>query len=295
MKRTRVLAICIFVLLLSGCSEKYLRIDISNPALGDYLSKYIDENTKIINHTIDTYPPMFPVYYIEERVITADELQQMQEAFDNEFTDYKRIQLSSDGNKIYGEIVGTSSKEYLDMTEGEIEQTAWRVLGLIPFLTGEYEYLGIRSTQTIIDDAGEHPYRVRVSFYRLLDGIRVIGNEHINFYFGPDGLEMIDMELFDYEKKGEMEILSVKDALTRVTMPDDFTIDDGVSETDIGVAETLTIDHIKLVLVNQSSRGCTILQPVFSFSGVAADANGIFKEFISKVVAIPETYTYKGD
>ena len=62
------------------------------------------------------------------------------------------------------------------MTEEELEALAWEEFNKIPFLEGEYEYYGIRGEDTISDSEGKHTTRVLVSFYPVLDGARVIGD-----------------------------------------------------------------------------------------------------------------------
>ena len=78
------------------------------------------------------------------------------------------------------------------------------------------------------------------------------------------------------------------EAESRIKPPDSFTI-----EANFGKANTLQVDNVNLRLVNQYSSGCTILQPVYNFVGTAIKEDGSKAEFISRVIAIPESYTYE--
>ena len=55
----------------------------------------------------------------------------------------------------------------------------------------------------------------------------------------------------------------------------------------------LQVDNVNLRLVNQYSSGCTILQPMYSFVGTATFDDNSQAEFISRIIAIPESYTYE--
>lgn len=57
--------------------------------------------------------------------------------------------------------------------------------------------------------------------------------------------------------------------------------------------DKLQVERVKLLFVNQFYRGCIILQPIYIFIGTAIDIDGDHVEFHSKVIAIPESYTYE--
>ena len=107
-------------------------------------------------------------------------------------------------------------------------------------------------------------------------------------WFDGSGLVEIIIRMYDFEKTGTMDMVALADAETRIKTPDDLSIDDAV-----GTVDTLRVDRVKLLLVNQYSRGCTILQPVYNFIGTATSENGDQAEFKSKVIAIPEAMTYE--
>ena len=85
-------------------------------------------------------------------------------------------------------------------------------------------------------------------------------------------------------------MLSLEDAFDRVKDPDAFSLkSEGTGFS--GEADLLTVERVKLLFVNQYSEGCTILQPVFNLMGTAENETGK-AEFSSKVIAIPDKYTY---
>ena len=85
-----------------------------------------------------------------------------------------------------------------------------------------------------------------------------------------------------------MTLVPMEEAEARIKTPDSFTI-----EANFGKANTLQVDNVNLRLVNQYSSGCTILQPIYSFIGTATFDDNSQAEFISRIIAIPESYTYE--
>ena len=47
---------------------------------------------------------------------------------------------------------------------------------------------------------GDYIESKRVSFRRLIDGVRVIGNDICDLYFDSNGLYDIEIKFYDYEK-----------------------------------------------------------------------------------------------
>lgn len=233
-----------------------------------------------------------PIYTITERSISQEDYQQMQEKLQ---LSNKPVSLTLEGNVVHYNLADYTdfNRGYFNMTDEEIEKLAWETFNKIPFMEGEYEYLGIRNTMRVYYSEGEHVTRVGVSFRRLLDGVRVIGEDSCMLYFDGSGLVEIRIEMYDYKKIGIMDMVSLEDAAARIKTPDSFSVD--INSEEVNIADTLQVDRVKLLLVNQYSEGCTILQPVYNFIGTAALEDGTQAEFSSKIIAIPESYTYESE
>ena len=296
MKQLSVILLC-FAMLLSGCrADKiergiYKRISFESEGLGEE-NESVSENTSVLNKASETFSEHIPIYEIVERNISKEEVQQMAKQLEipdtSEWYDF-----DLDGNKLYGQMceLDDPKRGYfgdLEMTDEELEKLAWETFNQIPFMEGEFEYIGIKVTDTLWSAAdGERITRVGVAFHRLMNGVRVVGNEQCVLFFDGSGLAEIRITLYNYREVGTMDMVSLKDAITKVNNPDDFNIEKE------GIAETLQVNRVKLLLVNQYSRGCTILQPIYNFIGTATLENGTQTEFSSKVIAIPEEMTYE--
>lgn len=288
MRKHFLVLICCALLVLNGCSHKYKRINLSTATLSEDLSNHINAGTLVKNSASDSVPSELPIYKITKRTITKQEFEQMKQ----------QLNLSSDTNKFEqngNAINGWFSdfgKGRFTMTEEELSTIAHETFSKLPFMEGDYEYSGIRGQDTLSSASGETITRVLVSFYRLLDGIRVIGNERCDMWFDDSGLVEIHIERYNYTPSGTMNTISLEDAVSRIKSPDAFSID----YPDAGrtcIANELRVDEIKVLLVNQYTNGCTILQPVYNFMGTANLENRTAVAFSSKVIAVPETYTYE--
>jgi len=288
-KRFGAIILCCVLLLLCSCNsttKKYKRISFESNALEEK-AKFIDEYSVVVNNVKETFVSQIPIYEIKEHPISDKECKQLMK---NLGFPAVPDTLEHDGNKIYISLAGMldTSRGYYNMTEEELEKLAWNEFNKIPFIEGEYEYYGIRGEDAIEDSDGKHITRVLVSFYPILDGVRVIGDNRCDMWFDGSGLVEIVIQMYDFEKTGTMDMLPLTDAAARIKTPDDLSIDDAV-----GTVNTLQVDRVKLLLINQYSRGCTILQPVYNFIGTAFSENGNQGKFKSKVIAIPETMTYE--
>ena len=288
-KRIFAIILCCILLLLCGCdstTKKYKRISFESDTLGDEI-KTIDEKAVVVNNADETFSSQISTYEIKERNISYQECKQMMEDLGLSESPYE---FEHDGNKISISLAGMldTSRGYYDMTDEELEALAWEKFNKIPFIEGEYEYYGIRGQDAIEDSDGKHISRVLVSFYPVLDGARVIGDNRCDMWFDGSGLVEIRIRMYDFHKTGTMDILPLADAEERIKTPDDLSIDDAVR-----TVNTLQVDRVKLLLINQYSRGCTILQPVYNFVGTAFSVDGNHGEFKSKVIAIPESMTYE--
>ena len=201
-----------------------------------------------------------------------------------------------ENNEIYGTIAGYNDPvrgyyDSLQMTDEELEELAWDTFNKIPFIEGEYEYLGIMSRTTEWRNEGECVTRVGVALRRFIDGRRVINDDRCNLYFDGSGFVEMHIAMFDYKKIGTMDMVTLEEAETKIKTPDDFTIKSTPSENNR--VATFQVNSINLLLVNQYSKGCTILQPLYYYSGTATLEDGTETDFSSKIIAIPEKYTYE--
>ncbi len=295
MKKSIIFFICC-IMLLSGCSARYKRISFNNDTPDGHINEYINDNTAVINDIKGENFTQFPVYKISEREITEEEVQEMfkQLGFDSE---YASTRFKLDKNRISGTLYNftdVSRKDYdaANMTDAELEKLAWDTFKKIPFLEGTYEYMGIRGEQTRSDSEGTHLERVGVSFRRVIDGIRVLGEDECFLYFDGDGLVEIYIELYEYEKTGTLDLVPLEDASSKIKEPDLFVFDSETSMSGFGGIDELQTEKVNLLFYNQYSDGCTILQPVYAFIGTATNGKGEKAEFKSVVIAIPDSYTY---
>lgn len=313
MKNNTLLVICCILLLITGCAaeqkpfdapittfeagERYLRIDLDGETLGADHVDHINANTTVTFTADEDLPMQLPIYEIIEHVITSKEFQQVQENVKVPEQD-PSMQGSSmygwqlDGNSIVGLFArygtGTST-----MSDEELETMAREVFDKLTFLEGDYVYYGICGRETLEGPEGVQTTRTMVTFCRVLDGARIIGNDRCDMWFNDSGLVAININLFDYEQIGTMDLVPLNEAKDNIDTPDAFTW-----ETDPAVnklATDLTVDRSSILFVNQLSRGCTVLQPVYNFIGTATLEDGSEAEFSSQVIAIPESYTYEKD
>lgn len=288
-KRVFAIILCCILLLLCGCNsttKKYKRISFESNTLGEEL-KTINEDAIVVNNADETFASQISIYEIKARDISDLECKQMMENLGFPSNPYE---FKHSGNSIHINLAGMldTSRGYYNMTEEELEALAWENFNKIPFIEGEYEYYGIRGEDAISDSEGKHITRVLVSFYPVLETARVIGENRCDMWFDGSGLVEIIIRMYDFEKIGTMDMMALEDAEARIKTPDDLSMADTV-----GTVETLQVDRVKLLLINQYSRGCVILQPVYNFIGTATSKSGNQTEFKSKVIAIPESLTYE--
>ena len=139
---------------------------------------------------------------------------------------------------------------------------------------------------------GDYIESKRVSFRRLIDGVRVIGNDICDLYFDSNGLYDIEIKFYDYEKTGELDMLTLDEAVAKIKEPDAFVLESATNRNFSGAADKLTIERTKLLFVNRYSDGCEILQPVYNLMGTAENTGGSV-EFSARIIAIPEKYTHE--
>ena len=291
-KALLIAAGCIAILCvsLSGCNSKYKRIRCENSCDCESDMSYITDHTAVVNNANASFPSQIPIYEIKERTISERDCQLMLDALALRDKQHRFFEL--EGNLLHISLASYANHDrgYFEMSEEEGEKLAWKVFHKIPFMEGEYECVGIRDTYELWDNEGSHITRAGFVFCRLLDGVRVVGSEDCALYFDGSGLVEIYIRLFDYDKIGTMNMIPLAEAEARLKTPDNFNVEASGSQ---GKLETLQVDQVKLRLVNQYYKGCTILQPIYYFTGTAAFQNDYEADFSSTVIAIPESYTYE--
>ena len=312
MKKIILIMSLALAFIMTSCSQNgpYKRLNIKGEMMGEakqVLETTLVGPTKVENYSGESYANRMPVYQITPRVITTDEFQAMVDYFDIQgeiqivndtirISDYyssppSQTMRCSENSLSYWMTNGGSEAEMLQ-TDAELETEAWKIINTLPLLEGEYEYVGIASTQRLERESGSIVVAKRLSFRRLIDGVRVIGNDICDLYFNSKGLYDIEIKFYDYEKTGELDMLTLDDAVAKVKEPDAFILESETNRNFSGAADKLTIERTKLLFVNQYSDGCEILQPVYNLMGTAENAGGSV-EFSARIIAIPEKYTHE--
>lgn len=290
-RRLFVMLLCCVLILSCSCStenKKYKRISFASEAMSEQMNG-LSESTVIVSNTKESFSTQMPIYRISERNISSQECEQMK---GNLEIPSKTYDYQLEGNYLNINLASRTDfdRGFFDMTDEEAEKLAWELFNRIPFIEGEYECVGIRDTYRVRNSEGSYIARAGVVFCRLLDGIRVTGDETCTLYFDGSGLVEIRIKLYDYEENGTMEMVSLADAEAKLKTPDDFDVLIQVEEKKI---DTLQVEQVNVRLVNQYSRGCAILQPIYYFEGTAILDDNAQTEFSSKVIAIPEEMTYE--
>ena len=286
MKKTTLFIIgtLALVLLFTGCQRHYKKISFSAESLGEALQDHITENTSVIGSREYNAPQSIPMYSISERVLSDDEYNLILSALRVKEDD-PAVYITRKGNSLLARLHQTDEKEKYSFSDEETLKMATDVFDRLPVISDEYECLGVKSYHTVSDSAGERVISVGVSFRRLIEGIRVVGNDVIYLYFDNYGLSEVHIELYDYKKTNDkIDLKPFDSAYARVKSPDSFNLRE--ENESIGEIDTLNVEKIMLLMVNQYSNGCTVLQPVYSFSGTATDVKGECASFISVIIAV---------
>lgn len=252
--------------------------------------------TKVTSTTNESVPSRMPIYEIIPHEIDDPTWSQ--------FLTYFDLPVSRDSTRVEenGSFAERSKNEMkycadcpdreLVATDEEIIKKAKAILASMDFIQGEYECDGIFSRRIYTEGEKSYTTSKSVRFYRLIDGKRVYGDT-CYIRFSADGLCEFSACVYEYKDIGNIPLLSVSKAIDKIKRPDHFYID----EQDVKLtekADTLRVETIRLFYENQYIYGCTILQPVYGFSGYAENKNEIVP-FKAEIIAVPEKYTYKDD
>ncbi len=286
------IALSLVLFILSGCTKRYKKVSLSDDfSLREMLMRYINNDTAVDYCAERVFPDTLPMYQISPRNITDSEYRETLEMLGIKETELPKQWINLDGNKLKIDLddIFTSSRGYFDMTEEELEKKAREIFAKLPFVHGEYEYIGMRATYKTTDSEGEHIRSAAGCFCRVVNGIRVVGgHDSCYLYFDGSGLVSLVAELYDYEEIGSMKVIPIQRAIERITSPDSFSVEEASAQ--IGVAKTLKVETAVIRYVNQLSQGCEILEPVYYFRGSAFDSAGSNAVFASAVIAIPDSF-----
>jgi hypothetical protein len=269
--------------------RRYQRISFGGNTLGEKFEHSISEDTVIIGAADVTFPAQFSVYAIKEHNISQQEYLQILEALN---LPERAHSVHMDGNHVdyaFASYLGGSRKP-VTQTDEEIVEAAKAVFAQFPFTDGEYECIGVRNRITRRGPEKDEDLRVGVQFCRVIDGFRVTPSEY-TLYFDGDGFVGFALDLYDYTKQGTMDLVTIEEANNRLTTPDDFSIEN--YDGSLNGVSKLEVEEVRIRLVNQYSNGCTILQPIYYYTGNMTLKSGEERRFSAKIIAIPEIYTYE--
>lgn len=289
-KRVLAVFLCCVIVALCGCTGsagKYKRIKFEKGCVECGGTNELPEDTVIINDVQKDFPDRLPIYKIVERSISDHDLQRIMNSLEIPADLYE---LDHQGNRvsIWLDPIGDTTEGFYEMEDDQALDLAGSLFEKIPFMEGEYVCSGIHETMHQIDKEGRHVVEASASFYRVLNGMRVTGEPACTLTFNGGGLARVTIELYDYQEKGTMELVPYGDARARMKKSDDFSLS-GVS----GKVDALKVEQVELRLINQYSRGCEILQPVYRFEGTATMEDSTEKAFTMMIIAIPEEMTYE--
>lgn len=312
MKITAVLLIVCILLSMTGCSFKMIepahqfkRLQFDNEDLGNGTSweEKITDSMEYSYEAKETFSSTLPVYEITPRIITDSELESLRESLDNLITDPARKMVIwrednlLDAPMICGERVNTKSHFFpedvpdFNMSDSELKHLAQQVFDSIPFIDTPYVYLdGTRGYSSSSTDDTEHLRTVFVYFVPVINGMNVYSSDHIVMIFDQYGLLFFQFVLFRYQQIGQINLVPLEDAKSRILNPDELgSHDQANSFTNL---KSMTIERLEMNYYNYYYTGNTVLQPVYHFIGTAVDENGKSTRINSVVNAVPEEYTY---
>lgn len=299
---------------LHGCSyehqHEFKRIRFGGEALGELdsvLDATITDSTKIENLSVEKYSDKFPIWNITPHEVTKAEAEAFIERFGLGEGNYSKVGTGNHFNTNDGKfrVIYSSNRISLHYTvlesdlpevtksDEEIVAEAQRVFESINIIPdAEYECIGVIGYGTCSYGTTEKITEKSVVFRRILDGVRVLGNDCFYIDVGENGVVSISAKLFDYEKNGELRMLPISDAVKRIDKSDGFGVLNAKENGYEGAADKLTVESTYMVFYNQYNGGCNILQPVYSIRGTVQNASGK-TEFLSRIIAIPERYTHE--
>lgn len=303
--KTRVISAVALLLcalmILSGCTQRYKRISLSpnGEEHGEEDISSLYKDAEVVDLMSERFAPKtLPVYEISMEPYTDEEIKQLDEIF-------HPIGLDVDGNNVWITLEGAADIEEFPLSDKELEEKAWEYFNMIPGLDAkDFEFhLNGGAVVTNYQDKRYISQRT-VRFYRVLDGFRIDRSEGYAMTFNDDGeLKYIHMIRYSYKKTDKtIELIPETEAFERIKNPDKFAfrekdyLDEGMSVNDRNHAQQLEVNDFDIEYVNAFyDQGCTILQPVYVYTGRAlgneeeSEAN---TNFVSWIIAISEKCTY---
>lgn len=322
LQRTFITTIILCLVCFSACSsdeytgEKYKRIFVDG--LPSEEAYQILKDAEVEDKTNEDFGDTIPLYRIVPKAISEDDFksfltsmghgtEQVNTTNENGVEEYK-CHINTDKISLLAYFTYEESKRSylsysynyvgevdkpLDATDEEIEAVAKSAFEKLSFLDGEYVYSGIGSVQTVSGTKGSFVVRKRAIFARVVDGVKMV-NGAVSIYIDAYGVSGINAFVYDYEKIGDFEMMSTEDAIAKVKAPDGFQIDDEDGKELLSNIDRMVLEEVRLRYVNLFNEGCTVLQPAYNIVGTlysGEDSVG----FSSKIIAIPEKYTYVSD
>lgn len=300
MKKSWLLLIAL-CLLLGGCGTgaNYKRIDLTvgettPPEITD-LEAAVGKDTEVICSLPDLLPDTMPVYRIIPHTVTREEAQQFADFFG--VTEELNSGMNPEGN---GNVwmrdntlkLSIPQKQDMEMTlsDAQVIEMGGKLLAELTFLPGEYVCEGVTSRRTVTKGDVSYVCYKGLTFYRVLDGVKVRYDDACHIGFTEDGVAEFSITLFEYERMGEsLPLLSLKEVLPQVLDPEDPDAF-GTDELMAKPADYIKVEKVEMVYYNQYSRGCTILQPVYCLTGTAVGGECQTK-FRLRVIGLSEKYT----
>lgn len=174
---------------------------------------------------------------------------------------------------LYGVAPTLSDEEYKSIAEAVIEK-----LGLD---------LSELSPSEMVDANGAR----LLSYNRTINGIKVVGNSGLHFYFEGDGLSIFKQQCSTYSGETSFEPIGVKAALDKL-LTADSSQNFGRDETTARI-KTVLVDSVQMVYWDsfKSQVYQTHIQPVYLFHGTATDSDGVETVFTGYVRAVSDDLT----
>ena len=151
--------------------------------------------------------------------------------------------------------------------------------------------LGLDLTELTPQEMTDAEGRKLLYYSRKINGITVVGNTGLYFYFEGDGISIFKQQCSAYSGETHFEPIGVKaalDALLTEKSAQSFGREEAASRV-----ETVKVTSVQLVYWDsfKSQVSQTHIQPVYLFHGTATDSNSVETEFTGYVRAVSDDLT----
>ncbi len=130
-----------------------------------------------------------------------------------------------------------------------------------------------------------------LSYNRTINGIKVVGNTGLHFYFEGNGLSIFKQQCSTYSGETPFEPIGVASALDKL-LTEESAQSFGREETTSRI-KTVEVTSVQLVYWDsfKSQVFQTHIQPVYLFHGIATDLDGVETVFTGYVRAVSDDLT----